>query len=157
MDHTHHAPDARKNNPILPLKIGFIAAFIFFATELLVSVFSSSIAVLGDSLHNLSHVFVFAFSLVGFWLAQKPPSTKITYGLKRLETLMSRQCGFSGNDRPLAYYGRKISNPVAPDCGWNADNNRGLARYCGRYCGCSVDKKASEKSHRNNPIDAFIF
>lgn len=89
MPHAHHAHDSLdKNGPALPLKIALLFGLTFFAAELTVALLSHSLAVLGDSLHNLSHVFVISFSMVGLALATRKPTKKMTYGLRRLEFLV---------------------------------------------------------------------
>jgi len=85
----HHAHDIpEKKNPVLPLKIALLFGLCFFGAEFAVALFSHSLAVLGDSLHNLSHVFVVSFSIVGLTLAKRKPTKKMTYGLRRLEFLV---------------------------------------------------------------------
>lgn len=85
----HHQQDQQeRQNPFWPLKIALFFGIFFFAAELIVAFFSHSIAVLGDSLHNLSHTGVLVFSILGLSLARKPPTKKMTYGLRRLETLV---------------------------------------------------------------------
>jgi len=79
---------AHKKSMLLPLKVALFFAVSFFAAELAAGLLSGSLAVLGDSFHNLSHAFVLVFSIFGLALAVKPPTKKMTYGLRRLESLV---------------------------------------------------------------------
>ena len=57
------------------------------AIELLIAMFTGSVALLGDALHNLSDVSTSALVFLGFKLSERPPSRKYPYGLERAEDL----------------------------------------------------------------------
>jgi cation diffusion facilitator family transporter len=55
--------------------------------ELLVSVLTGSVGLLGDAIHNLSDVSTSAVVFLGFRLSRKPPTERYPYGLERAEDL----------------------------------------------------------------------
>ena len=57
------------------------------AAEAVAGILSGSLALLADSLHNLSDVAALVIAIVSRRLGRRPPSPRHTYGLKRLEVL----------------------------------------------------------------------
>jgi len=55
--------------------------------ELLLAVFTGSVGLLGDAIHNLSDVSTSAVVFLGFRLSRRPPTQKYPYGLERAEDL----------------------------------------------------------------------
>lgn len=55
--------------------------------ELLLALFTGSVALLGDALHNLSDVSTSLMVFVGFKLSQRPASRRFPYGFERAEDL----------------------------------------------------------------------
>jgi len=55
--------------------------------ELLLALFTGSVALLGDALHNLSDVSTSAVVFLGFKVSERPTSKKFPYGLERAEDL----------------------------------------------------------------------
>lgn len=55
--------------------------------ELLLSLFTGSVALLGDALHNLSDVSTSAVVFLGFRISKRPPSPAYPYGYERAEDL----------------------------------------------------------------------
>ena len=55
--------------------------------ELLLAVFTGSVGLLGDAIHNLSDVSTSAVVFLGFRLSRRPPSQRYPYGLERAEDL----------------------------------------------------------------------
>ena len=55
--------------------------------ELLLAVFTGSVGLLGDAIHNLSDVSTSAVVFLGFRLSRRPPTEKYPYGLERAEDL----------------------------------------------------------------------
>ncbi len=55
--------------------------------QALVVVFTGSVALLGDTLHNVADAATAVPLLVAFWLARRPPNDRFTYGYGRAEDL----------------------------------------------------------------------
>jgi cation diffusion facilitator family transporter len=55
--------------------------------ELALAVFTGSVGLLGDAIHNLSDVSTSAVVFLGFRLSRRPPSERYPYGLERAEDL----------------------------------------------------------------------
>jgi len=55
--------------------------------ELLLAVFTGSVGLLGDAIHNLPDVSTSAVVFLGFRLSRRPPTEKYPYGLERAEDL----------------------------------------------------------------------
>jgi cation diffusion facilitator family transporter len=55
--------------------------------ELLLALFTGSVGLLGDAIHNLSDVSTSAVVFLGFRLSRRPPTEKYPYGLERAEDL----------------------------------------------------------------------
>ena len=55
--------------------------------ELLLALFTNSVGLLGDAIHNLSDVSTSAVVFLGFRLSRRPPTERYPYGLERAEDL----------------------------------------------------------------------
>src|SRR5262249_33298965 len=55
------------------------------AIELLIAVFTGSVALLGDALHNLSDVSTSALVFLGFRVSRRVPTERYPYGYERAE------------------------------------------------------------------------
>ena len=55
--------------------------------ELAVALFTGSVALLSDALHNLSDVSTSFVVFFGFWISKKKPSLTHTYGYERAEDI----------------------------------------------------------------------
>jgi cation diffusion facilitator family transporter len=55
--------------------------------ELALAIFTGSVALLGDALHNLSDVSTSAVVFLGFRISKRPPTTTYPYGFERAEDL----------------------------------------------------------------------
>ncbi|KAI8338945.1 cation efflux protein [Chlamydoabsidia padenii] len=62
-------------------------ALIFFATELIAGYLANSLALFSDAFHLLSDVVSFLVALVAIYLAEKPPTSRHTYGFHRAEVI----------------------------------------------------------------------
>lgn len=81
----HHAPahgDARRALPF-----AFVATLLFAAVEAVAGWWSGSLALLGDAGHMLTDSLALAMATAAMVLAQRPASTRHSYGLRRVETL----------------------------------------------------------------------
>jgi cation diffusion facilitator family transporter len=57
------------------------------AIELAIALFTGSVALLSDALHNLSDVSTSLVVFVGFWISKRTPSTTHPYGYERAEDI----------------------------------------------------------------------
>lgn len=57
------------------------------AVELFLALFTGSVGLLGDALHNLSDVSTSAVVFLGFWVSKRPASDRYPYGYERAEDL----------------------------------------------------------------------
>ncbi len=55
--------------------------------EMVIVIFSGSVALLGDTIHNLADALTAVPLGVAFWLQRKPPTRRYTYGYGRAEDL----------------------------------------------------------------------
>ncbi|KAI8089371.1 cation efflux family-domain-containing protein [Halteromyces radiatus] len=62
-------------------------ALVFFATELVAGYLANSLALFSDAFHLLSDVVSFLVALVAIYLAEKPPTSRHTYGFHRAEVI----------------------------------------------------------------------
>jgi cobalt-zinc-cadmium efflux system protein len=95
-DHSHgghshgYFPVSTDNKGILtPFIVGIIFNFSFVIVGLIGWIFSGSVAIFGDSLENAIHGTVAGISLLGLYIARRPPNSTMTYGFKRFETLIA--------------------------------------------------------------------
>jgi cobalt-zinc-cadmium efflux system protein len=59
----------------------------FTIAEILAGLASRSLALLADAGHMFTDVFAIAFALFAFWMAEKPPTQRMSYGFHRAEIL----------------------------------------------------------------------
>ncbi len=102
MSHTHHEHEGHhhhdhhnhvENNPHggmslqkrLSLSIWLNAVIVI--AQILGGIYSGSLALLSDSMHNLSDVAALGIALFAIRLSQRPATVKYTYGMKRAEVL----------------------------------------------------------------------
>ncbi|CAO3587842.1 unnamed protein product [Absidia cylindrospora] len=62
-------------------------ALVFFFTELVAGYLANSLALFSDAFHLLSDVVSFLVALVAIYLAEKPPTSRHTYGFHRAEVI----------------------------------------------------------------------
>ncbi|ORX46964.1 cation efflux protein [Hesseltinella vesiculosa] len=62
-------------------------ALVFFATELVAGYLSNSLALFSDAFHLLSDVVSFLVALVAIYLAEKPATSRHTFGFHRAEVI----------------------------------------------------------------------
>ncbi|CAO3594125.1 unnamed protein product [Absidia cylindrospora] len=62
-------------------------ALVFFFTELVAGWMANSLALFSDAFHLLSDVVSFLVALVAIYLAEKPPTSRHTYGFHRAEVI----------------------------------------------------------------------
>eukprot|EP00593_Proboscia_inermis_P013832 CAMPEP_0171302110 /NCGR_PEP_ID=MMETSP0816-20121228/11416_1 /TAXON_ID=420281 /ORGANISM="Proboscia inermis, Strain CCAP1064/1" /LENGTH=453 /DNA_ID=CAMNT_0011780265 /DNA_START=31 /DNA_END=1392 /DNA_ORIENTATION=- len=79
--------DRESTNTLKRLEIACILCLLFFVVEIVGSVLSGSLAILGDAAHLLTDLASFAIAIWAHKLSSLPPSKKYTYGLKRSEAL----------------------------------------------------------------------
>jgi len=82
--HHLHQPDDRINNR-LGIAIGLNSVIV--VVQVIGGLLSGSLALLSDSMHNLSDVAALAIALFAIKLARRPASPRYTYGLRRGEVL----------------------------------------------------------------------
>jgi cobalt-zinc-cadmium efflux system protein len=81
----HERPQPSKGTRYLGISLGITASF--FIIELVGGFITNSLALLTDAWHMLNDVFALTLSLVAAWIAQRPETTKRTYGYYRAEIL----------------------------------------------------------------------
>lgn len=69
------------------LLIGLVGLGLTAAIQAVVAAFSGSVALLGDTLHNIADALTAIPLLVAFTLARRPPTKRYTYGYGRAEDL----------------------------------------------------------------------
>ncbi len=79
----HHVHGTNTRHLWLALSLTFGFAFV----ELIAGLFSGSLALLGDAGHMFTDSLSIGLAVIATKLAQKPPSARLTYGLKRAEIL----------------------------------------------------------------------
>ena len=86
-DHPPHPPTSRSLRRVF--LVGIILNLAFVVIEVTFGIFSHSLALIADGGHNFSDVVGLVLSWVAFWLAEKKPSEKYTYGFRRTSILAS--------------------------------------------------------------------
>ncbi|MGZ3787798.1 MAG: cation diffusion facilitator family transporter [Bacteriovorax sp.] len=81
--HHHHAP----KNYNRAFIIGIVLNSVFVLIESLYGYLSGSLALLADAGHNLSDVAGLLIAWGAFWLSEKKPTTKFTFGLRKSSIL----------------------------------------------------------------------
>ncbi|XP_037312850.2 zinc transporter 4 [Pungitius pungitius] len=61
--------------------------FLFMTAEIVGGYLSNSLAIMTDAVHMLTDVVGILFSLLALWLSTKPPTSRFTFGLHRLEVV----------------------------------------------------------------------
>ncbi|KAM6950687.1 putative proton-coupled zinc antiporter SLC30A4 [Lycodopsis pacificus] len=61
--------------------------FLFMTAEIVGGYMSNSLAIMTDAVHMLTDVVGILFSLLAVWLSTKPPTSRFTFGLHRLEVV----------------------------------------------------------------------
>ncbi|KAF7647848.1 hypothetical protein LDENG_00165760 [Lucifuga dentata] len=69
------------------LAIAALLYFLFMTGEIIGGYLSNSLAIMTDAVHMLTDVVGILFSLLALWLSTKPPTTRFTFGLHRLEVV----------------------------------------------------------------------
>lgn len=83
--HGHHHHQPKNFNRAFTIGVGL--NFIFVIIEALYGYFSHSLALVADAGHNLSDVAGLLLAWGAFWLTQKNPSTRFTFGLRKSSIL----------------------------------------------------------------------
>lgn len=83
--HGAHSHGANARGRILLLALSLTLGFAFI--EAISGWLAGSLALLGDAGHMLTDSFALALAAVAAWLAKRPPSAKLSYGLGRIEAL----------------------------------------------------------------------
>jgi cobalt-zinc-cadmium efflux system protein len=81
-DHGHHHHDAGES---VSRKLVFaaVATFVFVVVELAIGFYASSLALIGDSLHNLTDTVALLLALFALRIERRPATTEKTYGYQR--------------------------------------------------------------------------
>ena len=91
-DHGHAHPVADDaNRRRLGLALGLILSFM--VAEVTAGILAHSLALLSDAAHMLTDAGAIGLSLLALWLAARPPSGSMTYGLRRAEILSAQANG----------------------------------------------------------------
>jgi Co/Zn/Cd efflux system component len=75
------------NKAFAKLKIVVCICFLFMIVEIAGGLWSDSLAILSDAAHMLSDVAGFGISMVSIKVAQKKPTSSMTFGYQRAEVL----------------------------------------------------------------------
>jgi cobalt-zinc-cadmium efflux system protein len=87
--HSHRSDDSRA------LKQALALLLVFMATEIVVAIISSSLALLADAAHMLTDAAALAVALVAARLAARPAKGAMTFGLGRAEILSAQANGMT--------------------------------------------------------------
>lgn len=91
--HSHDAADSidsaleSSSEGIRALKISLVVLLLTAVAQLVVVIFTGSVALLADTIHNFSDAFTAVPLWIAFILVRRPPSRRFTYGLGRVEDL----------------------------------------------------------------------
>lgn len=83
--HGHGAPTSGRARRALTLALGITA--LFMGVEVVVGLWSGSLALLADAGHMLNDAAALALSLVVSWIAARPRTARLTYGYRRAEVM----------------------------------------------------------------------
>jgi cobalt-zinc-cadmium efflux system protein len=86
-NHHHLSPSPTEVSKVQPLWVTLLLMASFSITELIVSTFSHSLALLADSGHMLSDSLALGVALLAVWIAKLPASHQATFGYRRVEIL----------------------------------------------------------------------
>ena len=79
--------DEETSKSTVYLEAALVITLCFFFVELIGGFFTKSLALVTDAWHMLNDVFALFFSILAAWIAQRPETTKRTYGYYRAEIL----------------------------------------------------------------------
>lgn len=82
-----HSHGRRPEKSLRRLKIALCLTFLYMIAEAVGGWISNSLALLADAGHMLTDVAAMTLTLFAFWFAQRPATSKKTYGYYRLEIL----------------------------------------------------------------------
>jgi cobalt-zinc-cadmium efflux system protein len=79
-DHSHHHHPGSVSRKLV---VAAVATFAFVVVELAVGFYASSLALIGDSLHNLTDTVALLLAFVALRIERRPATTEKTYGYQR--------------------------------------------------------------------------
>ena len=88
--HTHGVVDpsiATSDRGLWALKWSFVGLMITAVLQVIVVAFSSSVALLADTIHNFADAATAIPLGIAFWFARRPPSVRFSFGYGRVEDL----------------------------------------------------------------------
>ena len=88
-----HGIDADADRRWIAVALGLIVAFM--GVEIVVGLIANSLALLSDALHMLTDAVAIALALVALRVAQRPPTSRYTFGFGRAEILSAQVNGAS--------------------------------------------------------------
>src|SRR4029079_15248061 len=87
-DHHHHDPDREDSSEgIRAVRISLVILGLTAAVQLVIVAVSGSVALLADSVHNVSDALTAVPLWIAFALSRRAASRRYTYGLGRVEDL----------------------------------------------------------------------
>lgn len=84
---SHHHTHAHQAKSIKLLMVSFAINMVLTLIELGAGIFASSVALIGDALHNCSDAFSILIAIIAYKIGIKKVTQKYTYGFKRAETI----------------------------------------------------------------------
>ena len=90
-DHSHAHVSVGADRRRLGFALGLILSFM--VAEVTAGIVAQSLALLSDAAHMLTDAGAIGLSLLALWLAARPPSGSMTYGLRRAEILSAQANG----------------------------------------------------------------
>ena len=151
MNHTHHNhhghshTHTEEENTGKNLLVSALLNLVVTIAEVLGGLFSNSLALLSDALHNLGDTSAIFIAFLANLISKKEGTSKKTFGFKRIEILAALiQC-----DRPCCYHHLSIHRGLAQAEKSHADKGTGNAyRGSGWTFGKSLLGVAVEKTCR---------
>jgi cation diffusion facilitator family transporter len=86
-DTPRHDEEGHRRDANRAVAVSAVGLALTGGLELLLALFTGSVALLGDALHNLSDVSTSAVVFLGFRISKRPPSAAYPYGYERAEDL----------------------------------------------------------------------
>jgi len=86
-DHHGHKHDRRSSKSLTRLKIALALTFVYMIAEAVGGWLTNSLALVADAGHMLTDVAALTLTLFAIWFANRPATSKKTYGYYRLEIL----------------------------------------------------------------------
>ena len=115
MGHDHgHAHGASAETRIRPLAIALALIVCFMAAEVTAAIVAHSVALFSDAAHMLIDAGALAMSVWAARLAQRPPSGRMTFGLRRAEILAAQANGVTLLVLGLLIVAESIRRLVSP-------------------------------------------